>query len=139
MRSVAVVARVQSGDSSHARKSRNGQLRQAGMQVQENLWLLPAPDSDEERATVSLHSYLGEVRKQFEYSIVEASPAGDSNDAVSMAQFADGLILVLSAERTRRVAARKIREELSASQVRLLGAVLSDREFPIPEGLYRRL
>jgi len=56
-----------------------------------------------------------------------------------MAQIADGVVLVVSAERTRRAAACKIKEMLEAAQVRLLGAVLSDREFPIPERIYRRL
>jgi Mrp family chromosome partitioning ATPase len=56
-----------------------------------------------------------------------------------MAQFADGIILVLSAHRTRRAMARKIKETLEAAQVRILGTVLSDRVFPIPERIYRRL
>ena len=90
-------------------------------------------------ATASLHSYLGEVRREFEYSIVEAPPAGESNEATAMAQFADGIILVLSAQRTRRIAARKIKEALEEAQARLLGTVLSDRSFPIPERIYRRL
>ena len=87
----------------------------------------------------SLHSYLGEVRREFEYSIVEAPPAGESNVATAMAQFADGIILVLSAHRTRRIMARKIKGVLEAAQARILGTVLSDRVFPIPEGIYRRL
>jgi Mrp family chromosome partitioning ATPase len=84
-----------------------------------------------------LHAYLAEVRREFEYSIVAAPPAGESNEALAMAQFADGIILVLSAMHTRRVTARKIAEVLA--QVRLLGTVLADREFPMPEGIYRRL
>jgi Mrp family chromosome partitioning ATPase len=79
------------------------------------------------------------MRREFEYSIVEGPPAGESNEAMAMAQFADGIILVLSAQHTRRITARKIMEMLEASQVRILGTVLSDRVFPIPEGIYRRL
>jgi Mrp family chromosome partitioning ATPase len=56
-----------------------------------------------------------------------------------MAQFADGMILVLSAQRTRRATAIKVKQTLERANVRLLGSVLSDREFPIPEGIYRRL
>jgi Mrp family chromosome partitioning ATPase len=56
-----------------------------------------------------------------------------------MAQFADGIILVLSAKNTRRVTARKVAKTLDGAQARLLGTVLTDREFPIPERLYRRL
>ena len=36
-------------------------------------------------------------------------------------------------------AARRIKERLQKAQVRILGTVLSDREFPIPERIYRRL
>jgi Mrp family chromosome partitioning ATPase len=90
-------------------------------------------------ATASLHSYLADVRMQFGYSIVEAPPAGESDLATAMAQFADGIILVLSAQRTRRIMARKIKGMLEAAQARILGTVLSDRVFPIPDGIYRRL
>jgi hypothetical protein len=51
--------------------------------------------------------------------------------------FTLGIILVLSAKHTRRVTALKIKNALR--QVRLLGTVLSDREFPIPTSIYRRL
>jgi Mrp family chromosome partitioning ATPase len=56
-----------------------------------------------------------------------------------MAQSADGMILVLSAQKTRRIAARKIKDVLDAAHVRVLGTVLCDREFPIPERIYRQL
>jgi len=114
-------------------------LRQTATRVGGNLWLAPGAGKNEGIATASLHSYLGDVRRQFEYSIVEAPPAGESNEATAMAQFADGIILVVSASHTRRAAARKIKEALEEAQARLLGAVLSDRTFPIPEGIYRRL
>ncbi len=118
----------------------NTPLRRAATRVQSNLWLVPGAGKDEARGgTAALHSYLGEVRSVFEYSIVEGPPAGESNDAMATAQFADGIILVLSARRTRRIAARKIKEMLEAAQARILGTVLSDRIFPIPEGIYRRL
>jgi hypothetical protein len=114
--------------------------RQGAIRVQGNLWLVPAQGTDGSRgATAWLHSYLGEMRREFEYSIVEGPPAGESNEAMAMAQFADGIILVLSARHTRRIAARKTKEMLEAARVRILGTVLSDRVFPIPHGIYRRL
>jgi len=141
LREVAVVGQSRPGECGEsAHKQRNTPLRQIATRVQENLWLVPAHETDEVAGTtISLHTYLGEIRQQFEYSIVEAVPCGASNEAAAMAQFADGMVLVLSAQRTRRAAAREIREALSAAQVRLLGTVLSDREFPIPDGIYRRL
>jgi hypothetical protein len=115
-------------------------LRQRANRISENLWLVPAEERNGEPATAAeLHSYLGEMRAEFEYSIVEGPAAGESQEAMAMAQFADGIILVLSALRTRRVTAQKIKEMLENAQVRLLGTVLSDRVFPVPEAIYRRL
>jgi hypothetical protein len=115
-------------------------LRQVATRVRGNLWLVPAAGTDRDRgATALLHSHLGEMRREFEYSIVEGPPAGQSYEAMAMAQFADGIILVLSAQHTRRITARKIMEMLEAAQARILGTVLSDRVFPIPERIYRRL
>lgn len=118
----------------------NTSLRESATRLQSNLWLVPAPDRHEVRGTtVGLHSYLGAMRREFDYSILEGPPAGESHEATSMAQFADGIILVLSASSTRRVVARKIKGMLEAAQARVLGTVLTDRVFPIPEGIYRRL
>lgn len=115
-------------------------LRRISTRVRGNLWLVPgAAGDDEHRSAASLHSYLGELRREFEYSIVEASPAGECNDTTAMAQFADGIILVLSAGRTRKVTARKLQQVLEGAQARVLGTILSDRVFSIPEGIYRRL
>jgi hypothetical protein len=116
------------------------QVRRGAIRVRSNLWLVPAREPGGDRgATAWLHSSLEEMRREFEYSIVEGGPAGESNEAMAMAQFADGIILVLSARNTRRIAARKMKEMLEAAQVRILGTVLSDRVFPIPHGIYRRL
>ena len=115
-------------------------LREAATRLHGNLWLVPAWQQRGVRGTtLELHSHLGAVRREFEYSILEGRPAGESNEATSMAQFADGIILVLSASNTRRVVARKIKAMLDATQARVLGTVLTDRVFPIPEGIYRRL
>jgi Mrp family chromosome partitioning ATPase len=49
------------------------------------------------------------------------------------------MVLVLEANATRRDATARITERLYAMQVKVLGAVLNKRTFPIPESLYRRL
>jgi hypothetical protein len=114
-------------------------LRRIGTRVRGNFWLVPPLGGDGVATASSLRSYLGEMRREFEYSIIEAPPAGESHAATAMAQYADGLVLVLSAHHTRRVTARKVKEMMEAAQVCILGTVLSDRMFPIPNELYRRL
>ena len=115
----------------------NKPLRQCATRLRGNLWFVPM--RWRERSTASLHVLMGKIRSQFDFSIVEGPPAGESNQAAAMAEFADGIILVLLAQRTRRVTAEKIKETLEQAQARLLGAVLSEREFPVPDAIYGRL
>jgi Mrp family chromosome partitioning ATPase len=51
----------------------------------------------------------------------------------------DGLVLVLKANSTRRDSTREITQQLQAANIRMLGAVLNQRTFPIPEGIYSKL
>jgi hypothetical protein len=115
-------------------------LHQIASHLRSNVWVLPARQGHLDCAPASAaDSYLGEIRREFEYSIVAAQSAEESGEALAMAQFADGIILVLSAQSTRRATARRIKQRLEQAHVRLLGTVLSEREFPIPAGIYRRL
>jgi hypothetical protein len=85
------------------------------------------------------YALLSELRREFEYSIVASPPAGECSDAAAMGLLADGVVLIVAANRTRRATARKIIDSLRAQHVQLLGIVLSDRTFPIPQSIYRRL
>jgi Mrp family chromosome partitioning ATPase len=58
---------------------------------------------------------------------------------LQVAQQSDGLVLVIEANTTRRERAARAKEVLAESQISLLGAVLNNRTFPIPENVYQRL
>ncbi|HKC70741.1 MAG TPA: hypothetical protein VKB60_03915, partial [Terriglobales bacterium] len=90
----------------------SNRLRKTGKRLSRNLWLVPADVTQEKRDSSSLHIFLGELRHEFEYSIVQGQAAGESSTTTEMAQIADGLVLVVSAERTRRASARQIKEML---------------------------
>ena len=138
--SIAVVGKHPQAVSDVNEGEEHVPLRRVGTVLRGNLWLLPGREEVEARFTnASLHSYLNCVRREFGYSIVTGSPAGGSNDAIAMAHVADGIVLVVAAMRTRRVVAQRIKRALDASEVRVLGTVLTEREFPIPERIYRRL
>lgn len=114
-------------------------LKATAIPLERKLWLLGGKRCSGNSAGVAeLYSYLAAVRAEFDYSIVQGAPA-DSNAVVEAARFSDGLVLVLSALHTRRAAALQAKHALEQAGVRLLGAVLADREFPIPQNLYRRL
>lgn len=85
------------------------------------------------------YSRLCDFRREFEYSILEGPAAGESSDSAIAAQGSDGMILVLTAHGTRRATVHRIQETLKSTQTNLLGTILAERRFPIPEGIYRRL
>ncbi|MGA8501616.1 MAG: hypothetical protein WB683_08725 [Candidatus Sulfotelmatobacter sp.] len=108
-----------------------------------NLWRVPGfgmRECSEESGTGRYWiSRLAELRKEFEYAVIEGPAAGISSEAALLGQLTDGIILVLGAHNTRRATARKIKETLEAAQSRILGTVLRERRFPVPERIYRRL
>jgi protein-tyrosine kinase len=82
---------------------------------------------------------VAELRKQFDYVLFDSPPLNAYSDGVAVGQLSDGLVLVLEANSTRREATAKVVEDLRAAQIKILGAVLNKRTFPIPGALYNLL
>lgn len=118
-------------------------LCSAAHQISNRLWLVPPTSfwgsGAENNSLTSLENTIGQVRHEFDYAVLHASPAAMSSEAAMLGHMCDGVILVLEARATHRAVAQKVKETLQASNVRVLGAVLSGRTFPIPERFYRRL
>jgi Mrp family chromosome partitioning ATPase len=79
---------------------------------------------------------ISELRKEFDFVLIDSPPLNKYSDGVTLGQLADGLVLILEANVTRREAASKITDNLRASQIKVLGAVLNKRTYPIPRALY---
>lgn len=136
----------ESGEKEGTRVRRYGgsaAIKAQSMQTAANLWRVPAFGVRECGQGLKTGRYwlswLAELRSEFEYSIIHGPAAGISSEAALLGELADGIILVVGANSTRRAIARNIKERLEASRSRILGTVLSERTFPIPERIYRRL
>jgi Mrp family chromosome partitioning ATPase len=81
---------------------------------------------------------LAELRLKFAFLLVDSPATNLYADVTLLSSLADGAILVLEADFTRREAALQAKNALVAAKFRLLGAVLNKRSFPIPEFIYRR-
>lgn len=118
-------------------------FRSSAQQLSYNLWKLSQGTRNEApRSVVSpalARARLNDLRLQFDYTILNCPSAGQYSELALLGQFCDGVVLVLNADSTRRVAAQKVQQMLQASNTRILGAVLLGRRFPIPEGLYKKL
>jgi len=117
--------------------------RQSSRQIEEQVWQLPLQaflgEQSDRWSAAWLRGRLAQLRRDFDYTLLLAPAAELSDAGALLGQLSDGVILVLQAQRTHRLAARKVRSDLQAAQAKLLGAILMERTFPVPESLYRRL
>ncbi len=105
-----------------------------------NLWMV-APDiwaQDPPVPAAAENAFgLPELNSEFDFSIIRCEPLSNLETAVARA--CDGVVLVLTANKTRRLVASQIRAQMDEMKIPVLGSVLLDRNFPIPSGLYRKL
>ena len=121
-----------------------GAIRGFSKQVRgENLWLLSSGSVAAEFPPllngVGMKSRVDELRREFDYVLINVPALNTYADGIALGQLADGVVLVVEANSTRRESASKVAQSLRAAQIRILGAVLNKRTYPIPEPLYRIL
>jgi hypothetical protein len=113
----------------------------AAWPIAPHLWMVPReswlPEARGQRITDQNLSRLRELTTEFDFSILWCAPV--SWLTTSIGHTCDGLVLILTANKTRRLVAAQIKDQLSKAQVPLLGTVLAERRFPVPQGLYRNL
>ena len=117
-------------------------IRSSVRQIRGNLWLLSAGSScveDWPLAGEQARSCLTEIRAAFDLVLIDSSPIGSYNTAIPLASAVDAAVLVVEANTTRREVAKKAVLQLMNANVHILGGVLTNRTFPIPEAVYRKL
>ncbi len=121
----------------------SGDVRACVQQLRSNLWLLSAGSCCAEDVPLlageQARTCLTDIRTTFDLVLVDTSPIGTYNNAIPLAAAVEAAVLVVEANATRREAAKKTVVHLTDANVRILGAVLTNRTFPIPTALYRKL
>jgi Mrp family chromosome partitioning ATPase len=108
-----------------------------------NLWLVSCGSITESSFELAhserMRRRMADLRSQFTFVIVDAGSFSTSTAPMFLGGLTDGVILVVKANSTRRDATRELKQQLQVSNVPLLGAVLNQRTFPIPEKIYKKL
>jgi polysaccharide biosynthesis transport protein len=86
-----------------------------------------------------LRQALSDLRKAFEFVLIDAPGLNSHSDALALGRLADATILIIEANATRKTSALKAKKALAAANVRLLGTILNNRTYPIPDKIYRAL
>jgi Mrp family chromosome partitioning ATPase len=122
----------------------SGPIQNFAQQIPEpDLWLMPSGKAAAQLCFPTmadgLRVRMEELRNTFRYVVIHSGPLRLETSAMLLSRWTDGVVLVLEANATRRDAARRVKEILDAANVSVLGVVLNNRTFPIPDVLYRRL
>jgi Mrp family chromosome partitioning ATPase len=108
-----------------------------------DLWLVSSgsvtQDSSGQLNGDRMKERISELCSEFDFLLIDAPPMSAYADAMILGRLADGVVLVMEANKTRREVALRVTESLRASRIPVLGAVLNNRTFPIPAALYKRL
>ncbi len=83
--------------------------------------------------------FFERLRLQFDLVLIDSPVLTASPEALSMARKADGVVLVVDAEQTRKQATKRVRDRIVEHGGKVLGVILNKRKYPIPSFLYKFL
>jgi capsular exopolysaccharide synthesis family protein len=108
-----------------------------------NLFVITAGHSSDDLlpllASDRMRMRINELRAEFDFVLIDVSAMSLASDAVTLGSLSDGVVLVLKANASRKQTARQAVKSLQEGKAKVLGAVLNQRQFPIPESIYKRL
>lgn len=108
-----------------------------------NLWLLSGGSASEKVQELltqeTMQRRMLELRAEFDYVLLDVEAVRAGNQAAILGSWCDGVAIVVKANSTNRKDARQAVKEIQAANALVLGAILNQRTFPIPESIYSRL
>jgi len=86
-----------------------------------------------------INDFYSLLKGKFDLVVVDSPPLTASPDALAIASRADGVVLVLEAEKTRWQTAKNVIEQIARVGGQLAGIALNKRRYYIPSFLYKYL
>jgi capsular exopolysaccharide synthesis family protein len=90
-------------------------------------------------STNKIVQFLEEAKQRFDYIILDTSAIIPYADSKIIAPLAEGIILTIRSRRTRREVINRAMTTLDKLSAKVLGFVLTDVEYYIPEFIYKHL
>jgi protein-tyrosine kinase len=79
------------------------------------------------------------LKMHYDLVVIDSPPLSTSAAGLAFCRRADGVVLVLEAERTRGPVAERAKEQIQKNGGNILGVVFNKRKFYIPKSIYKRL
>jgi protein-tyrosine kinase len=90
-------------------------------------------------ASERMKNFISDMRVKFDYVLIDTPPIISVTDSGIVGSQVDGVLLVVQAGRTQRGIVRRAEELLYQSHTKILGHVLTNIEYHLPEYIYRYL
>ena len=107
-----------------------------------NLYMLPSGTKCAMPLSIfqseAFDQFLQKVREFFDYVVIDAPPLAGYPETVLLSRKADGVILVIESEKTRKQSALLAKKQIETAGGKLLGVVLNKRRYRVPSWLYKR-
>jgi len=108
-----------------------------------NLDILPSgsrkPNPAELLGSPKMKQIIADIKKRYDYIIFDCPPVIPVTDAVVVGSQCDGVVIVIQAARTQRGTVKHAQDLLRQARVEILGYVLTNIEYHIPQYIYRYL
>ncbi len=122
--------------------SGNAPLDSAIRKAQSNLCLLTAGgkavDPGEIIDSAQMSELIKNAEKKFDYVFIYFPDLKRLKEARALASFSNGIILMAAESRTRKEVFKALIEPLQQKGTEIIGAVYSNRTYPIPKVIYER-
>lgn len=90
-------------------------------------------------ASEQMKNFIADASRKFDHIIIDAPPIIPVTDAGIIGNICDGVLMIMQAGRTQRGIVRRAEELLYQSHCNILGRVLTNIEYHLPEYIYRYL
>ena len=81
--------------------------------------------------------FLDGLKNKFDFILIDSSPAATSADSIAISRFADGVVLIVEAGRTRKQVVENVKNKIVRNGGNILGVVFNKRKYYIPELIYQ--
>lgn len=96
-------------------------------------------EASQQESAVSRGDLWVNIRKQFDMIIIDSAPITISDDGLELCAAADGVVMVVEAEKTRSFVISNLKGRIVANGGKLLGIVFNKQQYYIPGWVYRWL
>jgi cellulose biosynthesis protein BcsQ len=84
-------------------------------------------------------SYLAHLRTRYNYVLIDCPSLKESTDVLGLTTLADGVLLVIEANKTTKSQIGLLERTIEAANGRILGHVLNKRTYLIPDRVHRKM